>query len=422
VSGPTLDLSSVAALPVDGTTKGFPALDREIRLDEVAAMGWSLTDLEPPLVTLRDSAIDHNLSLMAAYCRDVGVELAPHGKTTMAPQLWARQLDAGSWGLTAATAEQARIMRSVGVDRILIANEVVDPVALDWVARTAADQDVDLLCYVDSVEGVDALRAALDRAGGAPGPGVLVELGHDGGRGGCRTVDEAAGVAAEARRAGLALAGVSAYEGTVATDRSEESLRAVRGFVRDVHGLAERLIGDGAFSSDRIVVSAGGSVFFDLVAEGLSDLSADDRVAVVLRSGCYLTHDSGIYERNSPFAGRGPADRFHTAIEAWGSVLSRPEPRLSIVGVGRRDVPFDQGLPRPLEIRRDGERFEPDGTLEVTGLQDQHAFLAGDGGALRVGDLVRFGISHPCTAFDRWRVIPVLDDDDLVIGAVATFF
>jgi hypothetical protein len=47
-----------------------------------------------PICVLRAEALSRNLTAMAGWCRDRGVELAPHGKTHMAPQLFARQLDA----------------------------------------------------------------------------------------------------------------------------------------------------------------------------------------------------------------------------------------------------------------------------------------------------------------------------------------
>jgi D-serine deaminase-like pyridoxal phosphate-dependent protein len=144
----------------------------------------------------------------------------------------------------------------------------------------------------------------------------------------------------------------------------------------------------------------------------------------VLRSGCYVTHDAAHYERLSPFAALDPSRRFRSAIEVWGNVLSRPEPELVIVGVGRRDVPFDQGMPTPLRAPRSSTReLELEGRIVVERLNDQHAFCRIDPRLpLAPGDRVAFGVSHPCTAFDKWRVIPVLDDDDRVVDAVATYF
>jgi D-serine deaminase-like pyridoxal phosphate-dependent protein len=343
----------------------------------------------------------------------------------MAPQLWRMQLDAGAWGITAATSVQARTMRAFGVRRILIANELTDSGSIRWAAEDLRDEANALVCYVDSRRGVELLEREL-RAAAAPRPlPVVVELGYPGGRTGCRDVEEAMETARAVVRSGpLELAGVAGYEGTIAHDREPGSLEAVGAYLESLREFARRVI-EAGFVPGSAIVTAGGSLYFDLVAERLaSGWPADEDVRTVLRSGCYLTHDAGVYERSSPFAGAPPMGRFRSAIEAWGVVLSRPEPGLALIGLGKRDVPSDLGYPRPLEVRReDGTTDDLNGGVEVTLLNDQHAYCRLHPGVrLAEGDLVRCGISHPCTAFDRWRVIPVLDDDDRVVDAVATFF
>ena len=378
-------------------------------------------------MVLRETALAHNLSVMADFCHARGVDIAPHGKTTMAPQLWKRQLQAGAWGITAATVGQARAMRAAGVSRVLIANQVVDPVSIAWVAEQLDDPAFELLCYVDSDRTVDILTAGL-RAAGADRPlPVLVELGFEGGRTGCRTIPEAVHVASLVSSSdGLLLAGVSGYEGTICQDRSPECLAMVIAYLDRLRELTTTMIDAGSFhGTDRIVLSAGGSAFFDVVVDRLRGPwpnGAD--VRVVLRSGCYLTHDSGIYERLSPLPSRDGARGFQPAMELWGHVVSRPEPELAIFGFGKRDVPYDIDLPTPVVIRRSsGGTVDVHGGLEIRSLNDQHAYARVRADlALEPGDVVGFGISHPCTAFDKWRVIPVLDDDDRVVDAVATFF
>ena len=405
---------------VDLTTKGFPTLDTPIPLAEVPGRGWALTDLLPPVLILRERALAHNISLMADYCRSHGVELAPHGKTTMAPQLWRRQLDAGAWGITAATVGQARVMLAAGVPRVLIANEVTDRHAVGWIAARLEQPGVEIICSVDSRLGVELLAAAIDRA---PRPlPVLVELGHPGGRTGCRTVEDALDVARlVSTKPELALAGATGFEGTIGEDRAPATLDEVRAFVDALAALTARLRTDGLIGTPETWVSAGGSAFFDLVIEQLRRGVAD---RVLVRSGRYVTHDAGENERVSPFADREPGSRFHAAIEVWGAVLSRPEPELVLLNVGRRDVPFDQGPPLPFSLRRrSGERVDVTGRLRVVRLNDQHAYCrVGPGITIEPGDLVGSGVSHPCTAFDKWRVIPVLDDDDRLMDAVATYF
>src|SRR5262245_25137458 len=346
---------------------------------------------------------------MQAWIDEHGVELFPHGKTTMAPQLWERQLDAGAGGITAATPAQLRVMQAVGVPRMLLANELVDADAIGWIARSLATADV--ACWVDSVDGVAVLADALSEA---PVPlRVLVEVGHAGGRTGARSVTTAVGVAeAVARRPELSLVGVAGYEGTIGHERTPAVLADVDAFVDVLGDLAGRLVSSGLVDGPPII-SAGGSLFFDRVAT----LAARGRV--VLRSGCTITHDHGLYERGSPLAG-GPGPRFLPAIEAWGSVLSRPEPEVAVVGLGKRDVPSDIEPPIPLRMRDDDRSLEGMG---VERLMDQHAICRVPASVpLAPGEVVAFGISHPCAAFDRRRVLFELDDEDRVVGAIATLF
>jgi D-serine deaminase-like pyridoxal phosphate-dependent protein len=378
-------------------------------------------------LVLRASALEHNLTLMAEYCRASGVDIAPHGKTTMAPQLWERQLAAGAWGITAATVDQVRVMRAVGVPRVLLANELVDPVSIAWVAAQLADPAFELTGYVDSHRSVEILDEGL-RAAGADRPlPVLVELGVEGGRTGSRSVQEAVDVASRVATADrLRLAGVSGYEGLICQDRSPECVASVAAYLDRLRELAVTMLQAGAFTGvERVIVSAGGSSFFDLVVDRLRDPwpgGAD--VRVLLRSGCYLTHDAGFYERLSPMPSRNGPRGFRSAIELWAHVVSRPEPELAILGFGKRDVSYDIDLPMPREVRTAaGATSRIAGDLEIRSLNDQHAYgWLRPGVSLEVGDLVRLDISHPCTALDKWRTIPVLDDDDRVVDAISTWF
>ena len=113
------------------------------------------------------------------------------------------------------------------------------------------------------------------------------------------------------------------------------------------------------------------------------------------------------------------------ALRLYASVVSTPEPGLAILGFGKRDAPYDIDLPIPLAVRR--RTNCPTGPSEVLrGVRvlrcnDQHAFVE-HAGELAVGDQVVFGLSHPCTAFDKWSLVPVLDDEEHVIDLVTTQF
>ena len=413
--------------PVDVTAKGFgaiaPVTAAELARRRPALFGG---DFVLPLLVLRESAVAQNVGQMARYCAAAGVDLAPHGKTTMAPQLFARQIGAGAWAVTAATPGHVQVYRAFGVPRILLANELTDRAGIGWLAaEMAADPGFDCYVYADSAGGVRLLDEVFGARCPRPLP-VLVEIGVPGGRTGCRGTAAAIAVADAIGRSGsLRLAGVAGYEGGLGRDGGPAGLAAVAGFCRGLRELGELIRPPGP---DEFILSAGGSAFFDVVAATLT-AGDPDGYRVVLRSGAYIAHDHGMYATVAPGPGAGPGaagpDRpeLVPALELWAPVLSRPEPDLALLCAGRRDAPFDAGMPVPLRVRHAGGGRSDAREMRVTRLDDQHAYMTVPADApLEPGDAVCLGISHPCTAFDKWRVIPVTDDDDRVVDAVHTFF
>jgi len=386
--------------------------------------GWNLFDSSVafPAAVLAESALDHNAATMRDFCARHGVSLAPHGKTTMAPALFRRQLEHGAWGITAATVWQAATMRAAGVERVLIANEVVVPAELRWLADAVAD-GFEVYCYVDSVPGLGLMTAAMAAAGATAPLPVLLEVGFPGGRTGVRGRDAALDLAAAVAAApGVALTGVAGFEGVITDSGGRSAGELVDEFLDDVVAVARHLAGNGWFEpTPDVIVSAGGSAFFDRVVERFGGLDLGMPSRVVVRSGCYLTHDDGAYSASSPLGGDCS---FTPAIEVWGAVLSRPEPTRALVGLGKRDASHDGLLPVAKKVyRRGGRGVEDLAPVRVSALNDQHAYLdleAAD--PLAVGDLVGFGISHPCTTFDKWRTMLLVDDDYNVTGTVDTQF
>lgn len=393
----------IPAERIDWRAKGFWSPDESRTAAEVAAGKPGIFDgaFTWPLLVVRRSAVEANIATMAAYCRRHRMEFAPHAKTTMAPQLLDAQLDAGAWGLTVATPNQALILRKLGVPRVLIANEVLDRTALRWLAeQTAAGWEV--YFQVDSIAGVRAAAGALGDTGRLR---ILVELGHAGGRTGCRTVEELEMVArAAAAVERLEVAGVTGYEGQLG------DAAGVDGFLDRLADGVRRLAAAGLLT-EQPIVSAGGSAWFDRVTERLAGAGLG---RLILRSGASVTHDDGFYREKTPF-NRVPAEGpLVAAMEMWAQIISTPEPGLALAGMGKRDAPFDEGLPIVVE---------PASGLTVTKLNDHHTYLAvGADVEVTPGDLIRFGLSHPCTAFDKWREIPVVDDDNRVVDVLHTYF
>lgn len=398
---------------IDWRFKGMPADASGMTVAELAAERRNLFDggFHPPLVVLDAEALEHNLETMRDWCERHGVLLAPHGKTTMAPQLYARQLGHGAWGISVANLAQLRVARAFGVHRVVLANQLLDPAGLRWVAaELARDPEFHLLCFADSVRGVEIMAGAL-RDASRP-VDVLVELGAPGGRAGVRDVATGEAVAAAVERApALRLAGVAGYEGAISHGVTAESLAAVERYLRDLRALAERLD-----LPEDAIVSAGGSAFFDQVADVLRGMRT------LLRSGAYITHDDGLYREVSPLGRPGGGTPFRPALHAWSQVTSRPEPGLALLTLGRRDVSFDQGLPEPHAVRHADGTLSPATGSRVTALNDQHAFLeVGPDTEVEVGDWVDCGLSHPCTVFDKWQLLPVVAGDT-VVDLIRTWF
>ena len=425
IDGVGLDADALAELrlrTLDPLEKALPPTAPGTTVAEFLAGEPRLSSFATPLLVLDFAAFDANVARMAGWCAEHGVDLAPHGKTTMAPVLWEAQLAAGAWGITLATPSQVRVGLAYGLRRVMLANALVDPAGLELVSR-ALDADAGLRVYswADSVDTVAAMDAVLARLTPARPLTVLVELGAPGGRTGARDLATARAVADTVTASPhLLLGGVAAYEGVLAHDASPAGLDTVRGYLRDLATLHAAL----AYEVDEAVVTAGGSAYFDDVADILAPL-AGPGARVVLRSGAYAVHDDGFYRGISPFA-RAAAAPLASAMHVWARVLSRPEPGLALLDAGKRDVPYDLGLPEPqLVADALGAPARPL-TGEVTAVNDQHAFLRIDPATpLRVGQVVRLGLSHPCTAFDKWREIPAVagdEPDPVVVDLVRTFF
>ncbi|WP_246688604.1 MULTISPECIES: amino acid deaminase [unclassified Mesorhizobium] len=423
--------------PLSALEKGVPGHVSSMRLADVGAQAWELLreDVPLPAAIIRSQALHHNSAWMRSFLTQCGAEIAPHGKTTMSPQLFDIQLADGAWAITVATTHQLQVARQFGFKRIVLANQLVGRSAIDYVVHElATDPQFDFFCLVDDPSNVSVLAARVRETGLSRPLNVLVELGYSGGRTGCRTVAQALALAREIRATGgaLALAGIEGFEGLMRASTNAETLSLVEAFLSKVVELAEVCAAEDLFDSATVLLSAGGSSFFDIVAKRLARAATGRPSMVLLRSGCYLTHDASLYvrameamrERNPELATFDGGLR--PALEIWAYVQSRPEAGKAIIGFGKRDASYDDlpvalswyrpggGMPSPLAV--------PAGH-KVTRLNDQHCHLEiPEESPLRVGDMMGFGISHPCLTFDKWRVIHLVDDAFRITGSIRTYF
>ena len=427
MSAPTFDDPLISP-----ACKGFPHHSAPLRRSAIGAQGWNVLrgDLPLPLAVIRRDVMQHNLAWMQDFAQSRGLGLAPHGKTSMSPQLFRHQLAAGAWGMTFASVTQAHVGIMAGVTRCLIANQVfadVDLRGIDELKRR--HPGVRVIFLVDSLAQLERIEGWRQQHPQAEAFEVLLEIGVQGGRTGCRELAPALALAARLHESSaVRLVGVECYEGLAATGQSAQDEPYAQQLMDRVQAVARACDEQNLFDGDEVLLTAGGSAIFDLVAPGLK-LQLRRPVTGLLRSGCYITHDQGNYQRMmSAVAERtGCGNGLQAAMEVWASVQSCPEPGLAILAAGKRDLSYDLGLPMPLRVCSRGtldlHTAAPD--WRVSKLNDQHAYLEGSGpqhAALQVGDLVCLGISHPCTTFDKWRWMPLVDEQYNVVDALVTCF
>jgi D-serine dehydratase len=415
------------AAVVNPLDKGLGALEAACTPEQVAAQRWNELneDLNLPVAVLSQTRLEHNLAWMQRFVGEYGAKLAPHGKTTMAPRLFQRQLAGGAWGITLATAHQTRVAYAHGVRRVLMANQLVGKRNMAILAELLADPSFEFFCLVDGADQVDQLAAYFGKAGKSIQ--VLIELGVQGGRTGVRDDAQLQSVLDALTRANGAvkLAGVEVYEGVI---KEEGDIRA---FLQRAVQVVGDLARAGRLQRNPAILTGAGSAWYDVVAEEFAKADIGQALDVVLRPGCYLTHDVGIYraaqariDASNPVAHKMRSSLL-PALQLWAYVQSVPEAERAIVALGKRDAAFDAGLPLPAQRYRPGDAT-PTATpahWEVTGMMDQHAYLKiAPGDDIKVGDMIAFDISHPCLTFDKWRQIPIIDDAYNVVDVVQTYF
>ncbi|PMH02817.1 amino acid deaminase [Vibrio lentus] len=381
-------------------------------------------DVSLPVAVIKQSALTNNLNWMQSFADHHQVKLSPHGKTSMTPDFFRQQLENGAWGITVATPAQAEIAAMAGAKRIIMANQLVGKTNMAIIEQLIREFDVDFYCCVDSSVNVQQLNQYF--ANTKQTLKVLIEFGVPGGRCGCRSPQEVLELAQTIQDTpALSLAGIEVYEGVIHGDNAEQDIRT---FLNQALTSVESLTSDGLITGQPIITGAG-SAWYDVVAECLANLT--DYLAII-RPGCYAIHDTGIYldaqskvfqraQVNQGYACELGGD-LESALEVWAYVISRPEPTKLVVGLGKRDVAFDAGLPIAERGYRNGEAISVKG-LTSTAVMDQHTFVETDGSSeIEVGDMIAFSTSHPCLTFDKWRYIAISDDDHQVTNWVETCF
>lgn len=416
-----------AEITIGPLNKGLGAMKEERTCREIVERRWNLLqeDLSLPTAVLYEDKLQHNLNWMQQFITAYGVKLAPHGKTTMAPKLFTRQLQTGAWGITLATAHQTRVAYAHGVRRVLMANQLIGKQNMQVIADLLRDPEFEYYCLADSVRQVEQLGAFFHAR--QQRLNILIELGVAGGRTGVRDEPQLQAMlsALDGWRQQIAVCGIEIYEGVL----DEES--SIRTFLHHAAEVARAMAQKNQFDRNPVILSGAGSAWYDVVADVFSGVDIGCPIEIILRPGCYLTHDVGVYQdAQQKILMRNPiAQKMRSglvpALQLWAYVQSIPENEKAILALGKRDAAFDAGLPKPALHFRPGNASPHacPAAWKLVRMMDQHSYMtiaAGDD--IQVGDMIGLDISHPCLTFDKWRYLPLLDVDYQVIDVVETFF
>jgi len=422
MTGERVEISTLNNLPISPFFKGMPLASQGKTFNDFLATKPNLFDsnFQFPIAILKAEALRNNLDRMQDFCNEMSIDICPHVKTTMSPQIAKMQVDRGAWGITVANFYQAGVFLNFGFERIIIANEVMDLSAIQQIAKENLNPQVQIIFYLDSWEGLRVAEEAIEKLPEGK-LYLLIEVGAANGRAGLRNVEEVLPLTqAIKKNPRLNLLGVSGFEGVLPVEnRSPAGSAALRAFCQKMVE-AGKIISD-ELGNPEVILTAGGSAYFDIVIEELRKYGKSGHI--IIRSGGYISHDHGGYELTYPFAGQGEGKTFIPAIELWAKVISHPEPTLAILNLGKRDVGNDAGEPMPIKHVTSVDPTVKPFHAVVDHLNDQHGYLVLDReNAASVGDLIGMGISHPCTTFDKWRLMALVNESYEVVDFIHTFF
>lgn len=412
----------------------MPLTDKLNNKPNLFDKGYCLTDKASllaeqvclPAAVLSKHALENNQKWMQSFADKQNVLLAPHGKTSMAPALYQFQIDSGCWAISLATSQQVFAAYLAGIRRIILANQLVGKANIQAIAQLVSKGDLTLYCFVDSISNAEQLNAEF--AEHQCHLNVLVEIGVESGRCGTRSPQQATALAEKIKQLEhLKLAGIGFYEGVI---RDDPEGKLIREFVDNTAQLALRWQQQDRFDTTSPIVTGAGSAWYDIVASGLDRLKNTD-FKLVLRPGCYLIHDTGIYQQaqnqvneRSSVACDITGD-LTSSLQVWAYVQSVPEPGLAVVGIGKRDVAFDAGLPTP-ELIVQCPSQQPStvsADCKLVNIMDQHAMMSCPADMdIKAGDMVVFSTSHPCLTMDKWRYVGLIDEQYQVQGHIKTYF
>ncbi len=322
--------------------------------------------LPTPCLLLDLDAAQANIRKMADYFVGRPCKLRPHAKTHKLPQIARWQLEAGAIGITCGKAQDAVAFAKAGIQRILVANQVVDRMKIEELANLAEWNEI-TLC-LDNEENAVMISDIAEKRGIKLGVLVEVDIGlkRCGLPPGKPTLDFVRKI--DDLR-GIQFKGLMGYEGALFLVNEEEKQKIC---LRRLNRLIETKNLLEQSSIEVKEVSSGGSNTYCITGchPGITDI----------QPGSYVTMDTWNKQHGQSF---------DFAVTILTTVISRSGQNKAIIDAGLKAVSIDHDMPQIIN----------DSHIRIEALNEEHGklILNTPHHDLKVGDRLEIIPSHGCT-------------------------
>lgn len=332
--------------------------------------------IETPALLIDLDILDWNIRTMADYMKGKKAKLRPHFKTDKCPTISHLQIAAGAKGITCAKLSEAEVLATAGIQDILIANQVVDPVKVFRLACLAQGSSK-ITVVVDNPENIDSLAEAVVKVGSTIHVLVEVDVGMK--RCGVNTPEEVLYLAKKIVGAkGLVFEGIQAYEGHLGhIPDADARRRGVGQMIAKVERIKRALEENGIPVNQ---ISGGGT--------GTYNITGDNTLWTEIQAGSYLFMDTEYDELGLTF---------QNALSVLTMVIHK-RPGVAITDAGLKVCSTDGGLPALKNCRG----------VTLQRLHEEHGLLTDEGDQLTCLQKIEYIPSHCCTTVnlhDRYYCI-----------------
>jgi D-serine deaminase-like pyridoxal phosphate-dependent protein len=279
-------------------------------------------DIETPALLIDMDLLEYNIKLMADYMKDKKAKLRPHYKTFKCPTIAHMQIRAGAKGICCAKLGEAETLVKAGIQDVLIANQVVDPVKVSRLAGLA--RIAKLSVAVDNLDNVRALSKAAKEHGSTIYVLVEVDVGMK--RCGVNTREDVYNLAKLINDSeGLVFEGIQAYEGHVILNPDiNVRRRGVEEMVKKVGGIKDFLEKKGIKVNE---ISGGGT--------GTYNITGDNTIWTEIQAGSYVFMDTSYNQLGLSFK---------NALTVYTEVIHKRK-GMAITDAGMKACTTDHGMP-----------------------------------------------------------------------------